>query len=64
MIKLALNANAQYARDRENRNEADASIHALLSRATGHARGLMARALTELCAFGQIDVDNRPRRTG
>lgn len=63
-LVLALNAFEQYSLDCENRNEADARIHALLARATGHARGLMEQALTELCAFEQIDVDNLPRRTG
>lgn len=63
-LVLALNAFEQYSRDCENRNEADAKIHALLARVTGHARGLMEQAMTELCTFEQIDVDSLPRRTG
>ncbi len=62
-LVLALAAFESYSRQCENRNAADARIHAFLARATGHARALMETALGELCAFEKIDVQSLPRRS-
>lgn len=61
-IVLALAAFEQYSINCKNRNEDDAKVHAMLARATGHARALMEAALGELCTFENIDVDRLPRR--
>lgn len=61
-LVLALNAFENYSHQCQNRNTEDAKIHAMLARATGHARALMERALTQLCAFEKIDVDHLPHR--
>ncbi len=62
-LVLALGAFEAYSRQCENRNAADARIHALLARATGHARALMETALGDLCAFEKIDIQTLPRRS-
>ena len=63
-IVLALAAFEQYSLACQNRNEADAKVHAMLARSTGHARAGMERALEELCRFEGIDVSRLPRRQG
>jgi len=37
-------------------------VHAMLARATGHARALMEAALGDLCTFEKIDIERLPRR--
>lgn len=61
-LVLALVAFEQYSINCRNRNAEDAKVHAMLARATGHARALMEAALGELCTFEKIDVDRLPRR--
>ncbi len=61
-LVLALAAFEQYSRECQNRNAADARIHAMLARATGHSRALMEAALGELCVFEKIDLDRLPKR--
>lgn len=61
-LVLALAAFEQYSIACRNRNEADAKVHAMLARATGHARALMEAALAELCTFEKIDIERLPRR--
>lgn len=63
-IVLALAAFEQYSLACENRNEADAKVHAMLARSTGHARAMMETALEELCRFEGIQVNRLPRRQG
>jgi hypothetical protein len=46
----------RYSRDCQNKNEADATMHALLAEATGRARRTMEDALVELLAFEKIVV--------
>ena len=61
-LVLALAAFEQYSINCKNRNEADAKVHAMLARATGHARALMEAALGDLCTFEKIDIERLPRR--
>ena len=61
-LVLALAAFEQYSINCRNRNEADAEVHAMLARATGHARALMEAALGDLCTFEKIDIERLPRR--
>lgn len=61
-LVLALNAFESYSHACRNRNAADARVHAMLARVTGHARAVMEQALRELCRFEQIDVDALPQR--
>jgi hypothetical protein len=61
-LVLALNAFENYSNDCKNRNADDAKIHAMLARATGHARALMETAMTELCEFENIDIGQLPHR--
>jgi hypothetical protein len=61
-LVLALAAFEQYSLGCKNRNAADAQIHAMLGRVTGHARALMEAALNEVCTFEKIDIDRLPRR--
>lgn len=63
-IVLALAAFEQYSLACQNRNEADAKVHAMLARSTGHARSMMELALEELCRFEGIDINRLPRRQG
>jgi hypothetical protein len=58
----ALNAFENYSRDSKNRNADDAKIHAMLARATGHARALMETAMTGLCTFEKIDIEHLAHR--
>ncbi len=60
---LALNAFENYSAQCQNRNAADAEIHAMLARVTGHARAIMEAGLVRLCEFEKIDVDRLPRRS-
>jgi hypothetical protein len=59
---LALNAFENYSHDCKNRNADDAKVHAMLARATGHARALMEAAMIELCAFEKIDIEHLAHR--
>lgn len=61
-LVLALNAFENYSHDCKNRNADDARVHAMLARATGHARALMETAMTELCAFEKIDIEHLAHR--
>lgn len=61
-LLLALGAFEQYSIACRNRNAEDAKVHAMLARATGHARALMEAALAELCTFEKIDIERLPRR--
>lgn len=61
-LVLALVAFEQYSINCRNRNAEDAKIHAMLARATGHARALMEAAMSELCTFENIDINGLPRR--
>lgn len=61
-LVLALVAFEQYSLNCRNRNTDDAKVHAMLARATGHARAIMESAMTELCAFENIQVDRLPKR--
>lgn len=61
-LLLALCAFEQYSIACKNRNAADAKVHAMLARATGHSRALMEAALSELCTFEKIDIERLPRR--
>lgn len=61
-LVLALAAFEEYSHGCQNRNAADAKVHAMLARVTGHARALMEAALTEVCVFEKIDIDRLPRR--
>jgi CheY-like chemotaxis protein len=53
----------EYSKHCENKNEADAKVHAMLARATGHARAIMEAAMGELCEFEGIDVSKLPEDT-
>lgn len=61
-LVLALNAFENYSHDCKNRNAEDAKVHAMLARATGHARALMETAMTELCAYEKIDIEDLSHR--
>ena len=61
-LVLALNAFENYSHECKNRNADDAKVHAMLARATGHARALMELAMTELCEFEKIDIKQLSRR--
>ncbi|MBU6247682.1 MAG: hypothetical protein KGN77_07985 [Xanthomonadaceae bacterium] len=61
-LVLALNAFENYSNECKNRNADDAKVHAMLARATGHARALMELAMTELCAFEKIDITKLSHR--
>ncbi|WEN14279.1 hypothetical protein PY254_13670 [Rhodanobacter sp. AS-Z3] len=61
-LVLALNAFENYSHDCKNRNADDAKVHAMLARATGHARALMEAAMIELCAFEKIDIEHLAHR--
>jgi hypothetical protein len=57
-LVLALNAFEDYSNQCQNRNAADARMHAFLARVTGHARAQMEYALKQVCAFEKIDVSD------
>jgi len=61
-LVLALNAFENYSHECKNRNADDARVHAMLARATGHARALMELAMTELCEFEKIDIKQLSHR--
>jgi DNA-binding NarL/FixJ family response regulator len=61
-LVLALNAFENYSHECKNRNAEDAKVHAMLARATGHARALMELAMTELCEFEKIDINQLSHR--
>lgn len=61
-LVLALNAFENYSHECKNRNADDAKVHAMLARATGHARALMELAMTELCEFEKIDIKQLSHR--
>lgn len=61
-LVLALNAFENYSHECKNRNADDAKVHAMLARATGHARALMEAAMIELCEFEKIDIENLAHR--
>jgi hypothetical protein len=61
-LVLALNAFENYSNECKNRNTDDAKVHAMLARATGHARALMELAMTELCEFEKIDIKQLSHR--
>lgn len=61
-LVLALNAFENYSNECKNRNADDAKVHAMLARATGHARALMELAMTELCEFEKIDIKQLSHR--
>jgi hypothetical protein len=61
-LVLALNAFENYSHECKNRNAADAKVHAMLARATGHARAMMELAMTELCEFEKIDIKQLSHR--
>lgn len=61
-LVLALNAFENYSLDCKNRNADDAKVHAMLARATGHARALMELAMTELCVYEKIDIKKLSHR--
>ena len=61
-LVLALNAFENYSHECKNRNAEDAKVHAMLARATGHARALMELAMTELCEFEKIDIKQLSHR--
>lgn len=63
-LVLALVAFEQYSIGCRNRNAEDAKVHAMLARATGHARALMESAMAELCQFEKIEVERLPKRAG
>ncbi len=57
---INLNAFEDYSKHCENKNEADAKVHAMLYRATGHARAIMESAMQELLEFEKIDIIDTP----
>lgn len=61
-LVLALNAFENYSNECKNRNADDAKVHAMLARATGHARALMELAMVELCEFEKIDIKQLSHR--
>lgn len=61
-LVLALGAFEDYSAQCENRNAADAEVHAMLYRASGHARAIMEEALARVCAHEKIDIYQLPDR--
>lgn len=53
-ILLQLGSFEDYSAACENRNQADAAIHAALHRATGQARAIMEEALAQLLVHERI----------
>ncbi len=56
-LLASLNRFEEYSRECENKNDKDAKIHAMLYRATGHARALVEEATGQLCRHEGIEVD-------
>lgn len=56
-LLASLNSFEEYSRDCENKNDQDAKIHAMLYRATGHARAIVEEATRQLCRYEGIEVD-------
>ncbi len=53
-LVIALSAFESYSRDCKNRNAQDAEIHAMLYQSTAEARHLMEQALSQLCDYEGI----------
>lgn len=57
-LVIALSAFESYSRDCKNRNAQDAEIHAMLYQSTAEARHLMEQALSQLCDYEGIFLED------
>ena len=55
-LLASLNGFERYSAECENRNQADAEMHAYLNRMTAHARATVEDALSALVEFESIEL--------